>query len=188
MTAAAFPATSASPVSIDDVLLHHEISQFLYRESRMLVERDYESWLALMADDLHYYMPIRKNKHPRLPETTEGPLALALFDDDKAFLTQRVAKIATGVSWSEDPLSRVTYSIGNVIVDIAEDAAADAVNEYSVYSTFTLQRNRLEDEADTYTGVRRDRIRRTVNGLQIARRHIQLDQSVILTKNMSVFF
>ncbi|MEU4650141.1 3-phenylpropionate/cinnamic acid dioxygenase subunit beta [Nocardia fluminea] len=169
--------------SLADVLLHHEISQFLYREAKLLTERKYDQWLSLMAEDLHYYMPIRKNLHPRLPETTEGPLALALFDDDKAFLTQRVAKIATGVSWSEDPLSRVTYVVSNVLVDPAEHA-----DEYEVYSAFVLQRNRLEDEADTYTGVRYDLLRRTSEGLRIARRHIRLDQSVILTKNMSVFF
>ena len=47
---------------------------------------------------------------------------------------------------------------------------------------------RGETEEDFYVGARRDVLRRVEGALKIARRRIILDQSVILTKNVSIFF
>jgi hypothetical protein len=53
------------------LLLTHEIADFLYREAELLDERRYDEWLALLADDLRYWMPMRRNVkygeegHPR---------------------------------------------------------------------------------------------------------------------------
>lgn len=177
------PVVTQRP-TLEDVLLQHEISQFFFHEARLLAESRWEQWLDLLAPDLHYYMPLRENLHPRLPDTTEDELHLALFDEDKEFVVQRVMKFGTGVSWSEDPRSRTTYIVGNVQVDEVDEAAG----EYAVTSAFLLHRNRLEDETDTFTGLRHDRLRRTDGGLQVCRRRVLLDQSVVLAKNLSVFF
>jgi biphenyl 2,3-dioxygenase beta subunit len=186
MTVTGEPRTTDS-ARTEEMLLHHEISQFLFREARLLMERRWNEWLDLLAEDLHYYMPVRENLHPRLGEADAHPLRLALFDDDKAFLTERIVKIGTGMSWSEDPLSRVTYVVSNIEVErLPEEPAGEEV--YLVKSCFVLNRNRLEDEVDTYTGVRHDQLRRTAAGFEVKARTIILDQSVVLTKNMSVLF
>jgi biphenyl 2,3-dioxygenase beta subunit len=171
---------------IADMLLHHEISQFLYAEARLLMNRRWTEWLDLLAEDLRYYMPIRENLHPRLGEPDPHPLRAALFDDDKAFLTERISKIGTGMSWSEDPLSRTTYVVSNIEVNAAPGEPGEEV--YEVKCCFVLNRNRLEDEADTYTGIRHDQLRRKPTGFEVKSRTIILDQSVVLTKNMSVLF
>ena len=57
-----------------------------------------------------------------------------------------------------------------------------------VTSYLLIVRNRLEDEQDSFVCGRTDRFRRTPDGLRISRRRIALDQSVILSKNMSVMF
>lgn len=170
---------------VEEMLLHHEISQFVFFEARLLMERRWNEWLDLLAEDVHYYMPVRENLHPRLGEPDPHPLRLALFDDDKAFLTERIMKIGTGMSWSEDPLSRVTYVVSNIEV---EGLPEEGEEIYLVKSCFVLSRNRLEDEADTYTGIRHDQLRRTATGFEVKARTIILDQSVVLTKNMSVLF
>ena len=54
--------SSAAPVTPE---LQQEIEQFLYRESRILDDRRYEEWYALLADDLHYFMPTRYNRLKR---------------------------------------------------------------------------------------------------------------------------
>ena len=45
----------------DNLLLGLEIAQFLYSEAELLDERRYDEWLALVADDIRYWMPMRRN-------------------------------------------------------------------------------------------------------------------------------
>ncbi|HEX9522922.1 MAG TPA: aromatic-ring-hydroxylating dioxygenase subunit beta, partial [Reyranella sp.] len=46
---------------IDRLLLGQEIADFLYREAELLDERRYREWLDLLADDIRYWMPMRRN-------------------------------------------------------------------------------------------------------------------------------
>ena len=43
------------------LLLAQEVAEFLYREAELLDERRYDEWLALLADDIRYWMPMRRN-------------------------------------------------------------------------------------------------------------------------------
>jgi len=36
-----------------------EIEQFLYREARLLDNRQCHAWLDLLTDDMQYWMPVR---------------------------------------------------------------------------------------------------------------------------------
>ena len=54
------PASSKDE-RLDRLLLTHEIAEFLYREAELLDERRYADWLALLADDIRYWMPMRRN-------------------------------------------------------------------------------------------------------------------------------
>jgi len=57
-----------------------------------------------------------------------------------------------------------------------------------VRSIFFIYRSRLECEVDTWAGERFDRLRPDGDSFKIARRVILLDQNVVLSKNLSVFF
>ena len=52
---------TANPTRLTRLLLEQEIEEFLYREAELLDERRYEDWLALIADDIRYWMPMRRN-------------------------------------------------------------------------------------------------------------------------------
>ena len=41
--------------------LKQEIEDFLYEEADLLDRREFEAWLDLLADDLSYFMPMRRN-------------------------------------------------------------------------------------------------------------------------------
>ena len=43
-----------------DMSLQYDIEQFYFREARTLDERRYRDWLDFFADDVHYWMPIRR--------------------------------------------------------------------------------------------------------------------------------
>ena len=43
------------------LLLTQEIASFLYAEAELLDERRHDEWLALLAEDIRYWMPMRRN-------------------------------------------------------------------------------------------------------------------------------
>ncbi|MBV1904514.1 MAG: 3-phenylpropionate/cinnamic acid dioxygenase subunit beta [Pseudomonadales bacterium] len=166
------------------MLLHFEVEQFLYQEAKILDERRFDEWLSLLTEDIHYWMPIRRTTTLAQVEDEFTKIgAMALFDDDINFLRMRVAKMASGNAWSEDPPSRTRHFVSNIqIVDIEEDG--DIVVETNIH----LYRTRLESVEDSWIGRRKDWLRRDGDNLKLARRHIFLEQTTILSQNLSNFF
>jgi 3-phenylpropionate/cinnamic acid dioxygenase small subunit len=171
------------------LLLKQEIEEFLYREADLLDERRYEDWLALVAEDVRYWMPMRRNVKVDDIErefTREG-LDISWFDEGKETLTRRVRQIQTGIHWAEEPVSRISHMVSNVRLLEASPSWADPV-EVTVRCRFLIYRNRVETETDILVGKREDLLRRVDGQWQIARRKIVLDQNVLLTKNLTFFF
>jgi 3-phenylpropionate/cinnamic acid dioxygenase small subunit len=177
-----------------DVL--REVEQFLYREARLLDERRFEEWLALLSDDIHYWMTARSNRYPRRSKAiaildpdryVEDDLArddeLSLLDEDKQTLAMRVARLDTGMAWAEDPPSRTRHLITNI-----EVTPSPAPSEVEAFSNFIVYRTRAETEQDFYVGCRRDRLRRADGAWRLTERRVILDQNVLLAKNVSIFF
>ncbi|HTD33534.1 MAG TPA: 3-phenylpropionate/cinnamic acid dioxygenase subunit beta [Candidatus Elarobacter sp.] len=179
-----------------DVETIREIEQFLYREARLLDERRFHEWLELLADDVHYWMPMKSNRYPKhskaikiadrerdVDREVTREDELALLDETKATLERRVARLDTGMAWAEDPPSRTRHLITNV--EVEGDLGA---SEVTVYSNFVVYRTRAEREEEFYVGSRQDVLRRTGDSWKVARRKIVLDQNVLLVKNVSIFF
>jgi 3-phenylpropionate/cinnamic acid dioxygenase small subunit len=191
MSIAAFtPASKPAPVTMPEALLFEgsiraEIEQFLYFEAELLDDRRFTDWYTLCADDIYYWMPLRRNRLLReLPRENTTVNELAHFDENKKSLGWRVGQIATGMHWAEDPPSRTRHLVSNVRVTPTEKP-----DEYGVRSNFLCYRNRLEDEVDIWAGERRDILRRAgERQWQIARRTILLDQNTILSKNLAILF
>ncbi len=177
------PGASAAPAMMSRMLLQFEIEQFYYAEAALLDDRRFEQWLALFAEDAHYWMPIRRTMTSNeLDREFTAPGAMAFFDDDRMMLAARVKKLATGYSWSEDPPSRTRHLVTNLRI------VRDEAGELAVNTNFHLYRTRLNSEEDHWIGSRRDVLRRTSDGLKIVSRHIFLEQTVLLSRNLSSFF
>jgi 3-phenylpropionate/cinnamic acid dioxygenase small subunit len=174
---------------ITRLLLKQEIEEFLYREADLLDERRYEDWLALIADDARYWMPMRRNIKfgDEAREFTRAGQDINWFDEGKETLTRRVKQILTGMHWAEEPVSRISHMVSNVRL-IEVNPSAVEPHEVTVGCRFLIYRNRVETETDILVGKREDLLRRTDGGWQIARRKIILDQNVLLTKNLTFFF
>ncbi len=168
------------------LLLTQEIAQFLYTEAELLDERRHDEWLALLAEDIRYWMPMRRNVKfgDTSREFTRETEDISWFDEGKDTLTRRVRQIETGIHWAEEPRSRITHMVSNVQL---MEATPDA-REVKVKSRFLIYRNRVETETDLLVGKREDTLRRDGDGWLIARRKIILDQNVLLTKNLTFFF
>ncbi|EQB17155.1 hypothetical protein RLDS_04175 [Sphingobium lactosutens DS20] len=168
---------------VDDAVLA-KIERFGRLEARLLDEERYDDWYALLADDLFYWMPLRQNRFRRDARPELDPGNMALFDESKADIAVRIGRIHSNLVWTEDPPTRHVYLVTNV-----EAFETDVSGEYEVHSAFVQYRNRSEHDEATLFGRRRDLLRVKPNGgFEIARRMILLPQSVLLTKNLSVFF
>jgi 3-phenylpropionate/cinnamic acid dioxygenase small subunit len=170
------------------LLLAQEIAGFLYAEAEMLDERRHDEWLALLADDIRYWMPMRRNVKygEEGREFTREGTDIAWFDEGKETLTRRVRQIETGIHWAEEPRSRLSHLVTNVQVQGAEPSLS-AAQEVSVTCRFLIYRNRVETETDILVGRREDLLRRNGAGWLLARRKIILDQNVLLSKNLTFF-
>ena len=104
------------------MLLKFEAEEFLYYEADLLDSRRFDEWLNLLADDIHYWMPLRRTTQAKEVEkefTAFG--GMALFDDDKTILTMRIQRLAIGRAWAEDPPSRTRRLISNVRIDSIDE-------------------------------------------------------------------
>lgn len=168
--------------------LLQEVSEFLYYEADLLDERRYDEWLDLLAEDYNYSVPLRMNVEYANANThseTKVGKEVCWFDEPKSTVELRVMQLATGVHWAEEPVSRVSHLVTNIRIEEVTDTAAGL--EVKLSSRFLVYRNRVADETDFFVGRRKDTVRRTENGWQVARRHLLLDQTVLLAKNLSVF-
>ena len=167
----------------EQLLLKHEVEEFLFMEADLLDSRRYDDWLAVLADDIHYWMPIRRTTTAREVELEfTKPGGMAFFDDDKTVLTLRIQRLSVGRAWAEDPPSRTRRLVTNVrLLDVDGD-------EINVGCNFKLYRTRLNSEEDSWIGRREDLLRREGGVFKLARRHIFLEQTVILSQNMSSLF
>ena len=179
--------TGSSP-DIPRLLLKEEIQDLLYWEAELLDERRFEEWLDLLTEDVHYWVPMRRNVPSQDTdlEFTRAGLDVNWFDEGKDTLTRRVRQIRTGVHWAEEPASRICHMVSNVQI-VGALGEGPPPGEIAVKSRFLVYRNRVETETDLLVGKREDLLRRVGGRWRIARRKVILDQSVLLAKNLTFF-
>jgi len=170
--------------------LVREAEEFLYEEAELLDERSFRVWLDTLADDLVYFMPMMYNvkfgEHAA-GEKTRFDKDMSWFNEGKWTLTKRVEQILTGVHWAEEPLSRLCRAVSNVqLTGIRMNEQQQ--EELSVRSRFVTYQNRCEYEEYFFVGKRNDVLRRVDGQWKLARREIHLGQTVLLAKNLSIFF
>ncbi|HLZ02286.1 MAG TPA: 3-phenylpropionate/cinnamic acid dioxygenase subunit beta [Bradyrhizobium sp.] len=184
------PANSSLPRSPAYYRLKADVDDFYFHEADLLDDRRFRDWLALLTEDITYFMPIRRNvkfgQHAARENTRHGE-GISWFDEDKWTLTKRIDQILTGVHYAEEPLSRITHMVSNVQIRAARPNIDDA-RELDATSRFLVYQNRVEYETYMFVGRRNDTLRLTEQGWKIARREILLEQNVLLAKNLTTLF
>lgn len=176
---------SLESTTLERVVLQHDVEQFLYKEARLLDERRLEEWLDLLAEDLDYWMPMRRNVKfgDWEMEFTSHDTEINWFDEGKDILAGRIRQINTGVHWPEEPVSRFEHIVTNV-----EVVGVDG-EEVRVNSKFFCYQNRLQDEVNHWVGRREDVLRRdSETGFKLVKRKIIVAQNVMLPKVVNTFF
>lgn len=170
-----------------DPAIERALARFLYEEVSVLDDWRWGEWLDFFAEDCMYWAPtqddrLARDRGKRIAEYRTS----AYFEDNKDQLKQRIDRLLTDMAWGEAPPSRARHIISNIRVTkgILED-------EYVVKSNFYDYRSNGQRSQDHITGERTDRILRDPSspwGFVIKERRIMFDMSVILVKNLSLFY
>ena len=134
------------------------------------------------GEDVEYDMPLRVTRE-KGAERSEFSEEAYNYREDRGTLEARVERFQSEFAWSEDPPSRTRHHVSNVQVT---DVDGDAIH---VKNNLLLYRGQGEDTSGTVlSGERQDTLRRVDGELQLARRDIRLDHTILPMKNISVFF
>jgi 3-phenylpropionate/cinnamic acid dioxygenase small subunit len=157
--------------------LWFEINEFMIYEASLLDDRKFHDWLDILADDLFYFMPRKKNRQRKDMAREITPLGdLALFEEDKESMKMRIARLDTGMAWAEDPPSRTRHIVSNLKVEELGN------NEVRARTDFILYRTHLETDQDFFVGCRDDVLRREDGQWKVAKRTIVLDANIIMPR------
>lgn len=170
-----------NPNSLEQMALWFEVNQFYTREAGLLDAENYDEWLAMMTEDVGYWMPARETVF-RKDETELDPMRMNFYKESLITLRVRTHRLKTRTAWSENPRTRYRHLITNVEVE-----AGAAPGEYAARSNFLIYRNRLERDEAWMVGAREDVLRRVDGALRLASRRILLDQNSLLSKNLNVY-
>ncbi|HCS28740.1 MAG TPA: hypothetical protein DIW43_14880 [Spongiibacteraceae bacterium] len=175
--------------------LHFEVEQFYYREARLLDDREYQQWLALLSEDICYVMPSRyvaQRDHalrgteaylsPEREMQTETASDLPLREENYFVLAVRVDRAFKPTAWGDNPPARTRRHVSNVELLGCEG------DELKVVSNFMLNYSRHGQDNFLYSGQRRDCLRREGGSFKVASREIILDWNVITAPTVALFF
>jgi len=160
--------------------LRREFEDLLYHEAWLLDHDRLEEWLALFADTVRYWAPVRANLG-RGEEDFSREHRLAHFDEDKVSLAMRVQRVRTGLAHADEPPSRVRHFVSNVRI-----LAADDPESVRVTSNFIVFKSRRGREEWLFVGCREDRWHWIDGAWKLEERLIILDHDVL--ENVTVLF
>ena len=86
------------------------VQAFLFHENSLLDENRYEDWVDLFSEDGVYWIP--SNAFNIDPETH-----VSVVYANKARLREVVIRARSGTFWAQEPASRTSRLIGNVLVE-----------------------------------------------------------------------
>lgn len=159
---------------------YSRVVEWLYREAATLDAADYRGWLALLAEDLVYEMPVRQSVYQKDGDGFRQDFAF--FAEDYASMKTRVLRLQTDQAWAEQPGSRTRHYVSNVMV------AESGAGEFEVTCAIFVVRTRSDLPYDFFSGERRDVLRPHDDGFRLARRRVLIDQTVLKSYNLSIFF
>lgn len=151
-------------------LSYQTICAFLYREARLLDDRDWDAWLTCYAPDASYWMPAWDDDD-RITEDPQSEISL-IYYPGRDGLEDRVFRIKTERSGASTPEPRTSHSVANV--EILAERGAEVDLRYNFHTL--SHRYKVTDQ---FFGTIFVTLRQTGEGLQIAAKKIVLKNDYI---------
>jgi benzoate/toluate 1,2-dioxygenase beta subunit len=100
-----------------------EVEAFLYREARLLDDRQWDEWVALYSPQVEYWMPAWDDDD-QLVDDPQQHISL-IYYPNRDGLEDRVFRIKTERSGASTPEPRTSHNISNVEVTAERDGELD---------------------------------------------------------------
>ena len=161
---------------------YRQIVEFLYTEAQLLDARQLDTWLDLLTDDVHYRVVAPT---VRLLEEQQPEQVVVFMEEDKGSLRTRVLQLTTAAyTVAENPPSFTRRFVTNILATREGDAGP-----FTVLSNVFVYRSRgAQLPPYLFCAQRQDGIRLVNDHPRLARRLVRLDETVLGTRNMSIFF
>jgi 3-phenylpropionate/cinnamic acid dioxygenase small subunit len=151
----------SSGAALDTDLLR-EIEQFLFLESRLADEGDYDGWEALWTDDGVYWIPANGDD---IDPTTQ----MSILFDNRSRIGLRVRQLKSDKRHAQNPRSRLRRILGNIEILGTHGDDGDVV----VGANFVIYESR--ERGTTIWGGRTEyRLRRVGDAWRMARKKVML--------------
>lgn len=151
---------------------------FLAKEAKLLDERRFEDWLAMLDENIIYHVPIREAKLNFADEHASGAYRI---NDVRSLVETRVKRLNSGQAWAEIAPSRTLRMVGSVIAE----REGDIIN---AESALIIYRQRGHDDPGELIPVRRqDQLKVTDDGVKLLRRDAFITEVVLTTPNLGIF-
>lgn len=160
--------------------LHLIAQEFLATEAKLLDERRFREWFALLDDDIVYHVPLRQARLAFEDETPPGAYRIL---DTKSHIETRIKRLESGAAWAETPPSRTLRVVGSLLVE-----TTDRPDVIVAESALLMYRQRgHDDRGDVIPVRRRDQLKLTAAGVRLLRRDALITEAVLTTPNLGVF-
>lgn len=165
--------TAPSRVPLPD---RDEVEQFLFREARLLDERQFDAWRDLFAEDGLYWAPTRHAQ-------ASPDEAVSLFLDDRTTMAARIRRLSHPEVHLQSPPSRAVHLVSNI--ELGQEMEPDGT--FSVFSAFSMAEYR-QDDVRWYAGRVEHRLRRAAPGFKIVLKKVVLVNCSGAFTAMAVYF
>lgn len=156
--------------TVDAGIGHDAICAFLYREARLLDDREWDEWLTCYAPDASYWMPAWDD-NDTITEDPQSEISLIYYPNREG-LEDRVFRIKTERSGASTPEPRTSHNVTNV------EILADRGSEVDVRYNFQTLNHRYK-VTDQFFGTMFVTLRQSGDGLVIAAKKIVLKNDYI---------
>lgn len=143
-----------------DAALKEEVEQFLFMQSELLDNKNWQGFIDLFADDGVYWMPV-------LAEQTDWQSEASIFAEDKLMMEVRMGRVSHPTAWSQAPMWMTNHLIGNMAI---ESVNAEHIVVRSRFHMMELRRDNVRHFGGTY----RHTLRRTQAGLRIVLQRVDM--------------
>lgn len=153
-------------------IAYREVELFLFKEAQLADEHRYKEWLALWTEELLYWAPCNSDE-PAIGRK------IALINDNRAELDERLYRLGTKHAHSQNPKSRLTRVIGNVVLQEWDPARGGKVS-----SSFNLTEVRNNRQL-TFAGRMTHILERHDGELRMREKHVFLANNDIAMPNLT---
>jgi benzoate/toluate 1,2-dioxygenase beta subunit len=149
---------------------YNAICNFLYREARLLDDRQWDEWLELYAEDVEYWMPAWDDDD-RTTEDPHSQISLIYYGNRNG-LEDRVFRIKTERSGASTPEARTSHAVLNV--EVLEDRGTEVDVRYNFHAL-----SHRYKATDAFFGTMFVTLRRQEGSFLIGRKKIVLKNDYI---------